>query len=163
MVWTKHDFEREVRRQLVEIESIRKRLPESPEVHERIDRLEASHRNLIRKLDEVFPAPPKPPKLAPAQPAKLAPAQPAKLAPAQPAHRGTTPKRAPKRPHAHGRLCFHPHTTLSKKKVTTMPGIHEKCAACGKVLLASVILGREVVFLNEAWYHRSCASKGSLN
>jgi hypothetical protein len=145
MVWTKIDFEREVRRQLVEIESIRKRLPESPEVHERIDRLEASHRHLIRKLDEVFPASSKPPKLAPAPPA----------------HQGTS-KRAPKRTHSHGRLSFHVHATLSKKKVT-VPGIHEKCAACGKVLLASVILGREVVFLNEAWYHRSCASKGSLN
>jgi hypothetical protein len=145
MVWTKVDFEREVRRQLVEIESIRKRLPESPEVHERIDRLEASHRNLIRKLDEVFPAGSKAPKVQ----ARRTP-------------QGGS-KRAPRRAHAHGRCPLHVHAALPKKKVTTMPGIHEKCAACGKVLLASVLLGREVVFLNEAWYHRSCASKGSLN
>jgi hypothetical protein len=162
MVWSKHDFEREVRRQLVEIESIRKRLPESPEVHERIDRLAASHRHLIRKLDEVFPVNSKRPSL-PAGPARRSAPKRARARPANP-----PPGQAP----AHGRYRLprpprsyagaHQTAAVPKKKVTA-PGIHEKCAACGKVLLASVILGREVVFLNEAWYHRNCASKGSLN
>jgi hypothetical protein len=54
MVWSKHDFEREVRRQLVELEAIRKRLPGDSEVHRRLDQLEASHRQLLRKLGDVF-------------------------------------------------------------------------------------------------------------
>jgi len=56
MVWSKHDFEREVRRQLVELEAIRKRLPVDSEVHRRLDQLEASHRQLLRKLGDVFKA-----------------------------------------------------------------------------------------------------------
>lgn len=59
MVWSKQEFEREVRRQIVELESIRKRISTNTvsakaEALEKIDRLEASHRNLLRKLKELF-------------------------------------------------------------------------------------------------------------
>jgi hypothetical protein len=54
MLWSKEDFEREVRRQLVELESIRKRVPALEEVHRKIDLLEKSQRSLLRKLGEFF-------------------------------------------------------------------------------------------------------------
>ena len=58
MLWSKEDFEREVRRQLVELESIRKRVPALEEVHRKIDLLEKSQRSLLRKLGEFFDAEP---------------------------------------------------------------------------------------------------------
>jgi hypothetical protein len=54
MVWSKHDFEREVHRQMVELESIRKRCPGNADIHRRIDLLEESHRSVLRKLGDVF-------------------------------------------------------------------------------------------------------------
>ena len=53
MVWTKQQFEREVCRQLIELESIRKRVA-NKDVLERIDRLEESHLCLLRRLGECF-------------------------------------------------------------------------------------------------------------
>ena len=52
MVWSNQDFAREVRRQLIELQSIRKRAPADAEIHERIDRLEESHHHVLRKLAE---------------------------------------------------------------------------------------------------------------
>ena len=54
MLWCQQDFEREVSRQLVEIESIRKRAAGSPEVSDRLDRLEESILHLMRKLRETL-------------------------------------------------------------------------------------------------------------
>ncbi len=50
MIWKEHDFAREVCRQLVELASIRKRVSGDAELLERVQRLEASHRGLLRKL-----------------------------------------------------------------------------------------------------------------
>jgi len=66
MVWSKIDFDKEVRRQLIELRSLRKRVPEEEDIVERIERLEASHHSLLRKLHEFFrlvetAEPPRPP------------------------------------------------------------------------------------------------------
>lgn len=54
MIWKEHDFAREVCRQLVELASIRKRISGDPELLERVQSLEASHRGLLRKLDDSY-------------------------------------------------------------------------------------------------------------
>ncbi|MGQ9591187.1 MAG: hypothetical protein ACUVYA_12955 [Planctomycetota bacterium] len=54
MIWKEHDFAREVCRQLVELASIRKRISGDAELLERVQSLEASHRGLLRKLDESY-------------------------------------------------------------------------------------------------------------
>ncbi len=54
MVWSLHDFEREVRRQVIEIESIRKRVPKSDDLADRLDRLEESQHYIMRKLREAL-------------------------------------------------------------------------------------------------------------
>jgi hypothetical protein len=54
MVWSQEDFSRELRRQLIEIESLRKRVGDNGSAHASIDRLEEAQLYVLRKLDEHF-------------------------------------------------------------------------------------------------------------
>ena len=56
MVWSHEDFMREVRRQLVELESLRKGIAAKADISESIDKLEESHHYLLRKLFECSQA-----------------------------------------------------------------------------------------------------------
>ena len=149
MVWTKHEFEREVRRQLVELESIRKRVPANADVLERIDRLEESHRYLLRKLTECFQsAPPKRKRCGKPSPhggsahTPVLPILQWQLSGSRSCGVRTHVKRA----------------VLEKRK--SEPGLGECCASCGKVLLSSLLAGEAVVFFKKAWHHKGCAEGG---
>lgn len=54
MIWSEQDFEREVRRQLIELASIRKKVESDADVVRKLDKLEVSHRMLLRKISEFF-------------------------------------------------------------------------------------------------------------
>jgi len=169
MVWSKHDFEREVRRQMVELESIRKRCPEDADVHRRIDLLEESHRNLLRKLGDAFNTS-KWPRERPAQ-----------------GPRPTGAKVDPQVLEKYLQTCDQAalrlrrllgietksaslQTTPSRRAEETEPCVEKskpcfntKCATCGEILFASQP-GREgIVFDGTGWHHKHCPSKGELS
>ena len=54
MVWSHDDFIRELSRQLVELETLRRKLEEPGEVGDIIERTEESNRHLLRKMHEFF-------------------------------------------------------------------------------------------------------------
>ena len=54
MVWSHDDFIRELSRQLVELEALRKRLEEPGDVGEIIQRIEESNLHLLKKMHEFF-------------------------------------------------------------------------------------------------------------
>ena len=54
MVWSHDDFIRELRRQLVELEALRKKLEGPGDPGEIIERIEESNRHLLRKMHEFF-------------------------------------------------------------------------------------------------------------
>jgi len=162
MVWSNHDFAREVRRQLVELESIRKRAPADAELHERIDRLEESHHYILRKLGDCSRC--------------SAPME--KKARQTRAVRESTCEGAVGRAGRHARLVtpqvLHespppiPSRELRdpavlKRRVKSLlalqvglPHPAERCASCGRVLLLSLIAGGQIVFHKAAWHHKSC-------
>lgn len=172
MIWSKLDFEREVRRQLVELESIRKRVPAGSEVQERIDRLEVSHKNILRKIEEVFPVSAGTPEADPAQcgtPGESsgahADASSAPVSASFESHlravvqsiqddalTGTFGRSSPalqlESPPA-------PSTTGEQ-----LPGLDTRCARCGRILLTSLLGGEEVIRFESEWWHRECVSSG---
>jgi hypothetical protein len=158
MIWSKLDFEREVRRQLVELESIRKRVPSNPEVHQRIDKLEASHKNILRKLAELFPQP---------KSLRTSSASP-KLSAAVQAHAKKAIERYLKTVEQTARLRKliagdrqGVQTLLGRSRNSApkmeLPTLDTKCATCGKVLLSGLLGGEEVVLIDNSWHHRDCA------
>ncbi len=183
MIWSKIDFEREVRRQLVELESIRKRVPWNPDVHQRIDKLEASHKNVLCKLAELFcrrgasgPA------LAAGtsrdegkSAGKAAATRSATKSAARSTTAGQTRVLRSRAARALGRYLRTIEETAQLKKVilggrqglrvlftrsrreSKLPGLDAKCATCGKVLLSSILGGEEIVFVENAWHHKDCA------
>ena len=183
MIWSKIDFEREVRRQLVELESIRKRVPENSDVHQRIDKLEASHKNVLRKLTELFcwrgasdPAlSASTSRDAGKSAGKAAATRPATKSAARSSTAGETKVLQSKAVRALGRYLRTIEETAQLKKVilggrqglrvlftrrhhaSKLPALDAKCATCGKVLLSSILGGEEVVFIENAWHHKDCA------
>ena len=151
MVWSKLDFEREVRRQLVELESIRKRLPANSEVRQKIDKLEASHMNLLRKLAEIFPKP---------KTSKRA----QKTSRALERYMRTVEQTAKLKALAiGGRQCIGTIATPKTREETALrelPSLDAKCATCGRILLSSLLGGEEVVLSGDAWHHRDCTGDG---
>jgi hypothetical protein len=146
MVWSKIDFAREVRRQLVELESIRKRAPADAELHERIDRLEESHHHVLRKLAE------------------------SSAGSGLTEKKARRPRAAPKctcegvtdRTGRNARVALREPMAVKRRMKSLLaeqlglPHPAERCASCGRVLLLSLIAGGQIVFHKAAWYHRSC-------
>ncbi|MBN1443822.1 MAG: hypothetical protein JXA90_14020 [Planctomycetes bacterium] len=54
MAWNQEDFARELRRQLVELESLRRKLDGSESALQSVEKLEESILYLLRKLEELF-------------------------------------------------------------------------------------------------------------
>lgn len=156
MVWGKHDFAREIQRMLVELASIKKRIPAIAEVLERIERLEASHHYLLRKLGESFRS-------------------------IGEKKRGGGEKRRGSTGHRLFQQVLEQHlralasgrgsraiqqaaTALKnlgvRRKAVELPRLDERCASCGKVLLSRVLAGEEVVVRKRVWYHRKCVQTG---
>jgi hypothetical protein len=165
MVWSKLQFEREVCRQMIELESIRKRIVPDADVLERIDRLEESHRHLLRRIDECFAltrvgaqvgAPSgasreRCPQGGCRQHRRCRRQWISKME-ARARRAGEILKASPL--HAHG--VGSPGSPLSKG-----PGLGQRCGTCGKVLLSSILAGDEVIFQKKAWRHRACAEPAS--
>jgi hypothetical protein len=54
MIWSLNDFAREIRRQIVEVEALRRKTRNQPDAKEHLARLQESQRQLLRKLHEYF-------------------------------------------------------------------------------------------------------------
>lgn len=145
MVWSKHQFEREVCRQMVELESIRKRIVPDADVLERIDRLEESHRSILRKLNECFPASSAVNQRTLVSSSKTVVRTRRRFKWKQSSLAATSQKPivSPSASKKDGKGC--------------MPPLGQKCGTCGKILLSSILAGDEVVLQNQGWHHRKCA------
>jgi hypothetical protein len=156
MLWKKSDFEREVRRQLIELRALRKRVPPTAELLQHIERLEASHHALLRKMDAVFTA---------RDSAGEEPSSPAGLedAPVASSPGAAVPGETAgfERPAVSARCVSAAQLVLAPGKVQNCPAVEETCSSCGKVLVSSILAGAEVVRHGTAWYHAACVDGGS--
>ena len=148
MVWSKVDFEREVRRQLIELRALRRRVPATDEVLQRIERLEASHHTLLRKLNEYFRA-----NEAPQKPTVQEPDE-------------TVVEPVVSSPGFSGESQLENHVSAGNLAVAlkttqkVFPTVTEKCLACEKLLLPTILAGGEVVCQEPGWFHASCLKGG---
>lgn len=177
MIWSKLDFEREVRRQLIEIESIRKRIPADSEAHARIDRLEASHQHLLKKLDELFPGgqssapPPKGDRLrADEDLTGLVGAGAREIVEKESLRRVAGElSRAPAGRVNAPRGLLSPGPEVSGSQRGEEPGQHAldpgsrsldpgaRCGGCGRLLLPALLGGETLVRAADGWRHEPCA------
>ena len=58
MIWSREDIVREVRRQIVELDSLRRKVESESDVTEALERLEESQLRLLKKLNDYFRAKP---------------------------------------------------------------------------------------------------------
>ena len=176
MVWSQHDFERELKRQLIEIESIRKRVPQLEEIMERLDRLEESHLCLIRKLGEYFertgePAGSRPTSFEQSgeEIASELDGQPSSIDEGLLAEFHVLSDQ-------HSRLALRcllegppssaddgtqgeepsPQVVLVAAAVLNVPDLNERCATCGKVLISSLLAGEGITQEGPDWHHQAC-------
>jgi hypothetical protein len=156
MIWSKHDFEREVRRQLVELASIRKRVPQDPDVLARIGKLEESHKHLLKKLAEILPRG----RHKGARDKKSRrPAPPPGASPLLSKYLRTVERSAG----AVERLLTGLKDAVASSGAPSqreLPTVGVKCAACGKVLFSGLLGGEEVVSAGARWYHKGCTRRG---
>jgi len=167
MVWSKHDFEREVRRQMVELESIRKRCPGNPDVHRRIDLLEESHRNVLRKLGDVFNS------------SEWSKEHSAKHQRAS-AHASSGAELDPRVLEKYLRSSDQASLRLKsilgvetttrslraaplRRRKETEPCFETKCGTCGETLFSGPRDPEGAVFDGTCWHHRRCPGEGELS
>lgn len=175
MVWSRHDFERELKRQLIEIESIRKRVPPLDEIMERLDRLEESHLSLIRKLGEYFQsrdgksetttdrddvASEAHDQQSPIDASLLAEfqllsAQHSRLARRCMLEGAPAPAEGSVEDRSSVDECS-PQVVLVAEAVLNVPDLNERCATCGKVLISSLLAGESVTQQGSDWHHQTC-------
>ncbi len=169
MVWSKHDFEREIRRQLIELTSIRKRVSEGQEdLLERIDRLEVSQRYLIRKLDEFFDAENTPKEraengLTEIEEFEAAVAEEATVEiPESLAHeiQSLLAECSRREVADYSEATQKCEVVVVAETVVKVPDLNERCAACGKMLVSSMLAGGEVTEHESSWYHSGCLDAG---
>ena len=135
MVWSQLDFEREVRRQLIELRSLRKCVPADGEVLQRIERLEASHHGLLRRLGELFLS-----------------------------TDGAAAPPSVRRSAAVDRMDVGDVAASSSSQTTRFAVLEEPeeldgqelCPRCGRLLLPSLLSGEQVIQLGRSWLHASC-------
>jgi hypothetical protein len=164
MVWSKQEFEREVRRQLIELASLRKRVPPTKDLLERIDRLETSHHYLLRKLVDYFKQLEErtstQTKQGSAKQGSGAPAEaeaPAEVFETDPSHAASQleTEALESQEVSTGNLVL-----ALEKLQNTYPDVMEACAACGKLLISVILAGGEVAYQAPAWYHAACLKGG---
>ena len=143
----------------MELESIRKRVPAGSEVQERIDRLEASHRNILRKLEEVFP--PAGAEPSPGLPAPKSASLEGLLRTLGRAGDGASfaLRAAASVLEIEPPLSSAPGGSLTEAATDQcqLPSLDERCGRCGRVLLTSLLGGEEVLCFDGEWVHRACA------
>ena len=174
MVWSQHDFERELKRQLIEIESIRKRVPQRDEIMERLDRLEESHLCLIRKLSEYFQRADDP---AGSESTNFA-RDGEEIASELERQSSSIDEGLLAEFHVlsdqHSRLARRcvldgppssvedgtqgeepsPQVVLVAEAVLNVPDLNERCASCGKVLISSLLAGESIAQQGSEWHHQ---------
>jgi|RhiMethySRZTD1v2_1073278.scaffolds.fasta_scaffold21863_7 ribosomal protein S27E len=164
MIWSKVDFEREVRRQLIELESIRKSVPAGADAHTKLDKLEASHKHILRKLDELFPEEKAEGERRSAPSTKAferylkTVEQTAKIQTT--VLGGRSRLRAILRPYGTKKAPASKQEPAEPSTNLELPSLDARCATCGKVLLSSILGGKGVVFHQHAWHHLECAHCG---
>ena len=164
MACSRRQLEREILRQIVELESLRKRALDRPELLERIERLEESQfyvlRNLAKCIEDASKTeaagspstPPSPPESAGSPSRSCRPAFARELLSV--------------RSSASGRSLDSRGggTTVRAGKVrlkrVELPHLDAKCASCGKLLLSRMLAGGEVVLVKDAWFHGECVEGG---
>ena len=135
MVWSQLDFEREVRRQLIELRSLRKCVSANVEVLQRIERLEASHHGLLRRLGELFLN-----------------------------TTGTAYPPGVRHSTATDRLDVGEVAASSSSQTARFAVLEEPeeldgqelCPRCGRLLLPSLLSGERVIQFDRSWLHASC-------
>ncbi len=164
MIWSKLDFEREVRRQLIELESIRKRVPADSDVRIRIDRLEASHVNLLRKLEEILPSNKAPPTSSMPRCAQIARELRSMV---KTSEVQTTTQSVRQRISLSSALETATEGTAPEKAMgggfpqgQELPTLDCRCASCGQILLSSLLAGESVLLSDGLWYHPICHGNG---
>lgn len=163
MVWKEQHFARELERQLVEIVSIRKRVlrdagSQDPEIVERLDRLELSHRHLLRKLLERVET-----RRRGARKPETRMSRALRLFQTV-AHENLLELVTRVRADA---------TVGNAKAASTLeqaapgrPGrsrtsrMTRRCGACGKLLQPGLLGPGDVIFQGRQWYHRGCVPRG---
>lgn len=162
MIWKEHDFAREVCRQLVELASIRKRVSGDAELLARVQRLEASHQGLLKKLDESYRE-----RRAAKTPERIAPRS--EQDPGDAVSGGPEVSRLPESRACAGRMRRHLPETAARKALQgsalgtpRAPRLDEACGRCGRLLLSGVLSGEDIRWREARWYHRACleAKKG---
>jgi hypothetical protein len=142
MLLSERDLAREIQRQLVEFVSIRKRVKGDPELLARIEKLEASHLYILRKLSEGLEG--------------AARAKPRRRRACLRASRGRIlfeAAMARQSRSLEGGCCGAADHAASAAGIylsrasgaTELPRLDERCAACGKVLISSILAGEDVV------------------
>ncbi len=180
MVWSQHDFERELKRQLIEIESIRKRVPQLDEIRERLDRLEESHLCLIRKLSEYFQREDDPASSGSTgfekdgeeiaseldrQPSAIDEGLMAEFHVLSDQHSGLAHRCGLNRPPSSAEDGTQaelpsPQVVLVAEAVLNVPELNERCASCGKVLISSLLAGEAITQQGSVWHHQACIDGG---
>jgi hypothetical protein len=183
MVWSHHDFERELKRQLIEIESIRKRIPKLDEIKERLDRLEQSHISLIRKLGEYFD---RADELTSAGSQTSGATGFAERSDENVSESGgeLDAERLDEGLLAEFHLLSSQHARLARRRlpegaatsaddgtqtvesspqvvlvaeaVLNVPDLNERCATCGKLLISGLLAGERVTQRGSDWHHQAC-------
>ncbi|MCZ6792264.1 MAG: hypothetical protein O7J95_01470 [Planctomycetota bacterium] len=163
MVWCPEDFYREVRRQLVELESVRKKLRSGAEPGSSLEKLEESSLYLLRKLEEYFHAQSKDEKIG----AEIVPM--VQLVIHGLFQKADFSKAASKAEFSEGEnvevLAAHIAETFKGGLAVPIPEIpgpskppalDQACAGCGKSLGWSLISGDGLVQDEGNWFHKGC-------
>lgn len=161
MLWGKLEFARELSRQLVEIASIKKLARSHPEILERVERLEASHLHLLRKLSDGS-----------------GDLHEKRRRVSRRRVRARKGERLFREAMSRYLKCLwqtgskiaiegarQSGTALSKTclqvRRKSLPRLNQTCAVCGRVLISSVLAGEAVIVRKKEWYHGRCAEKGA--
>ena len=167
MVWSHEDFIRELSRQLVELEALRKKLGEPGDVEEIIERIEESNRHLQRKMHEFFNCHIEV-KICGAFAGKSEDEFPSD---AQPEYMMACLQSMLQQPGVLKHLTslsVEPHveqvtdwSSLALAEGLVNPGdndslLQARCGACEKLMVSTVLAGGQILKVGAYWYHKDC-------
>lgn len=161
MVWNLEDFIREIRRQLVELEALRRKIRGEHGAHENIERLEKSQRHLLRKLSEYFKGSLTSHHCHTSSAAELEEIPDGILEHIQTVlqHPEILKHLGEKEP-CSGHEKVHAWLVVAVQDGDSSPYIEAKCAICGKLLVSSILAGDPVIREGEDWFHKRCHEPG---
>ena len=167
MVWSHDDFIRELSRQLVELETLRKRLEEPGDVGEIIKRIEESNLHLLKKMNEffnchievkicgAFTGEPQDEFPSDAQPEYLMACLQAMLQQPGVLKHLTSFSIEPNVE----QVTDWTSLTMAEGLVNLEENdslLQAKCGICGKLMVSSVLAGEPIVKVGDDWHHKHC-------